>query len=181
MHATICDMITDLVQNAFEAQASEVCLSFKQTPKRWEFAIEDNGTGMSADVLKKATDPFYTDGKKHKNRTVGLGLPFLFQTVDVANGRVHIESKENEGTRIEFAMDCSHIDLPELGDFSTTVVHLMTYNSSINVIIKRQKNENEYEINSLELREVLGDLNDLNSLTLLKEFINAQEESLENS
>ena len=181
MHTTVCDMITDLVQNAFEAQASEVYLLFEQTPKQWEFTIKDNGKGMSSDLLKKATDPFYTNGKKHTNRKVGLGLPFLFQTVDATNGRVDIESKENEGTRIKFNMDCSHIDLPKLGDFAKTVIHLITYNSAINVIIKHTKNGKEYAISSLELKEILGDLNDLNSLTLLKEFINAQEESLENS
>ena len=40
---------------------------------------------MTDEELKKAVDPFYTDGLKHKKRKVGLGLPFMIQAVQQAN------------------------------------------------------------------------------------------------
>jgi len=179
MHATICDMITDLVQNAFEAQATEVRVSFKQTPKEWHLLIKDNGKGMSADLLEKAKDPFFTDGQKHVHRSVGLGLPFLFQTAEATQATARVESKKGQGTQVEFVVDPQQMDLPALGDLSTTWVHLLSHDFGGNLILQREKNKKTYEVSSQELREILGDLNDLSGLSLLKEFMTNQELSLE--
>ena len=46
MHATICDMITDLVQNSIEAHAKEITLNVEETKKNLNIVIADNGKGM---------------------------------------------------------------------------------------------------------------------------------------
>lgn len=178
MHATICDLITDLVQNSIEAHATEINLSVKETRKNLKVVIADNGKGMSAEILEKAKDPFYSDGIKHKHRKVGLGLPFLFQTAEMTGGAAKIESEEGVGTNVSFNLDPQHLDLPMFGNFTTAVVTLMTYGFEGNLTIERSIEQQNYEVSKNELIEVLGDLNDLESLTLLKQFIASQEEEL---
>ena len=68
MHATLCDLITDLVQNSFEADATEITLNVEETGKKLNVVIKDNGKGMSAETLEKAQDPFYSDGKDTKQQ-----------------------------------------------------------------------------------------------------------------
>ena len=72
MHDSIGDMIVDCLQNSVEADASRIVLTVDETPDFLDVCIEDNGKGMSDEELKRATDPFYTDGVKHKHRKVGL-------------------------------------------------------------------------------------------------------------
>lgn len=178
MHATLCDLITDLVQNSIEADAAEITLNIKETETNLKVVIADNGKGMSAETLEKAKDPFWSDGLKHKHRKVGLGLPFLFQTSEMTGGTAQIESKEGVGTTVTFNLDPANVDLPMFGNFATAAVTLMTYGFNGNLTIERTLGEKEYKVSKNELIEALGDLNDLESLTLLKQFIASQEEEL---
>ena len=178
MHATICDMITDLVQNSIEARATEITLKVEENSSNLNVVITDNGKGMDAETLEKAKDPFYSDGQKHKHRKVGLGLPFLFQTAEMTGGTAAIESEKGVGTKVSFSLDPANVDLPEFGNFTTTAVTLMTYGFEGNLTIDRSVNGKEYEVSKAELIDVLGDLNDMESLVLLKQFIEGNEEEL---
>ena len=99
MHAAVCDFILDCLQNSVEAGASEVYLAINQTSRKFSVSIKDNGRGMDEDQLKKAVDPFYTDGIKHKSRKVGLGLPFLIQTVEQDRRRFFDRVGKEQGNR----------------------------------------------------------------------------------
>ena len=178
MHATLCDMITDLVQNSIEARATEITLKIEEANSNLKVVIADNGKGMDAETLAKAKDPFYTDGQKHKHRKVGLGLPFLFQTAEMTGGMATIESQEGSGTTVSFDLDLDNVDLPAFGNFTMTAVTLMTYGFEGNLKIERSVNGKEYEVSKNELTDALGDLNDTESLVLLKNFIASQEEEL---
>ncbi len=133
---------------------------------------------MSAETLERAKDPFWSDGLKHKHRKVGLGLPFLFQTSEATGGSVRIESEEGVGTTVSFSLDKTHVDLPMFGSFTTAAVTLMAYGFEGNLVIKRKLNGKSYELSKNELIDALGDLNDLESLALMKQFIASQEEEL---
>jgi len=178
MHATICDLITDLVQNSIEANAEEITLNVEETESNLKVVIKDNGKGMSAETLEKAKDPFYSDGIKHKHRKVGLGLPFLFQTAEMTGGTADIESEEGIGTTVIFNLDPKNVDLPMFGNFTTAAVRLMTDGFDGNRTIEHSVNGNGYKAPKDELREILGDLNDLESLSLLKQFIEGNEEEI---
>lgn len=178
MHATICDLITDLVQNSIEAGATEITLNVEETKTNLNVVIADNGKGMSAETLEKAKDPFYSDGQKHKHRKVGLGLPFLFQTSEMTGGTAAIESEEGIGTTVTLTLDPAHVDLPMFGNFTTAAVTLMTYGFDGNLTIERSVEGKSYSVAKQELQEALGDLNDLESLTLLKQFIGTNEEEI---
>jgi signal transduction histidine kinase len=61
--------------------------------------VEDNGTGMTPDVLDRVLEPFYTT--KEQGRGTGLGLSMVYGFVEQSGGYFHIKSQENVGTRIE--------------------------------------------------------------------------------
>jgi hypothetical protein len=178
MHATICDMITDLVQNSIEAHAKEITLNVEETKKNLNIVIADNGKGMSAETLEKAKDPFYSDGLKHPHRKVGLGLPFLFQTAEMTGGTATVESEEGAGTTVSVHVDPTHVDLPQFGNFTTAAVTLMAFGFEGNLTLERSFNGRSYSVSKEELIDVLGDLNDTENLVLLKKFIASHEEDI---
>ncbi len=101
MHFSLSDCVLDLVQNSIEAEASQINLCIDQNDRLFSVHIGDNGCGMTEEELKMATDPFYTDGKKHVHRKVGLGLPFLVQTISMTDGTFDIKSEKGVGTSID--------------------------------------------------------------------------------
>lgn len=177
MHATLCDLMTDMIQNAVEADATEIELHLSETAEWIEFEVRDNGKGMNRETQAKATDPFYSNGQKHARR-VGLGLPFLLQTAEAAGGKASVESQEGKGTVIHFCAQAQHLDLPPLGDFAGTAAMMLTLMQSGEMKITRSLNEISYTLSRNELTHVLGELNKSGALTLLKTYAVSQENDL---
>jgi len=178
MHATLCDLMTDIVQNAVEANATRIDLMIREDTEWIQFEVRDNGKGMNSETQAKATDPFYSDGQKHAHRRVGLGLPFLFQTAEAAEGRASIDSEVGRGTVIHFCAKTQHVDLPPIGDLSGSSAMMLTLLPKGEVQIKRSLNGNSYTLTRSELDEALGGLDSAGNLSLLKQFIASQEEDL---
>jgi len=178
VHATLCDLMTDMIQNAVEAGATEIELHFRETAKWIEFEVRDNGKGMNRETQAKAADPFYSNGQKHAHRRVGLGLPFLLQTAEAAGGEATIKSQEGKGTVIHFRAQAQHLDLPPLGDFAGAAAMMLTLMQNGEMKITRSLNADSYTLSRRELEEALGGLNDAGALTLLKTYAVSQENDL---
>jgi len=178
VHATLCDLMTDIIQNAVEADATRIELTIRETDETVEFEVRDNGKGMNQETQAKAIDPFYSDGRKHMRRRVGLGLPFLFQTAEAAGGRAELESQEGAGTVIRFRAQAQHVDLPPFGDFAGTAAMMLTLLPKGDLTITKTRNSEGYSFCRSELQDVLGDLNCAENLRLLKTYIASQEEDL---
>lgn len=170
--------MTDMVQNAVEADATEIGLDFHETAEWIEFEVRDNGKGMNSETQAKAADPFYSDGLKHAHRRVGLGLPFLLQTAEAAGGTASIESQEGTGTVIRFRAQAQHVDLPPLGDFAGTAAMMLTLLQNGEMKIVRSLNGNAYALSRCELEDAIGDLNSSGSLILLRDYVHSQENHL---
>lgn len=183
MHASICDFLTDIVQNSFEAASSEVRLTIEQTEDFFDFIVQDNGKGMSIDHLKRALDPFFSDGTKHKKRKVGLGLPFLKQMIEAIDGEFSISSEKGKGTIVSCKIPLSHIDTPPLGDIPSTFSTLFSYPSTAEMIINRSATRagkrEEYEVSKGELLEVLQEVTRVSEMMLMKTFLQSQEAAIE--
>ena len=177
MHFTIADLITDIAQNGIEAGSSKVEIEVNEDGKEFRFLIKDNGKGMTEEELKRAIDPFVTDGKKHPNRKVGLGLPFLIQMTEMSGGGWDIKSEKGKGTSVTAWFDSSNVDMPPVGDVAGMFRTILMFESKAEVIIRRKKLADEYEVSKSELDEALGGLENAGSLVLLDQYLRSLEEN----
>lgn len=62
-------------------------------------SVTDEGEGMDADTLRRATEPFFTT--KGVGRGTGLGLPMVLGMAEQCGGRLEIHSVPSRGTTAE--------------------------------------------------------------------------------
>ena len=183
MHLSLCDFLSDVVQNGIEAGAGLIEVVIEQTTETIEFSVSDNGKGMSDKLLQRVLDPFYTDGVKHANRKVGLGLPFLVQATEAAEGSFSIESQEGEGTQVKFGFNLNHIDCPPIGDIALTILSLLIYEGDYEAVVRRilhhKGGVEEYTVERSQLEGILGDFASGDNLYLLREYLRSQEAALD--
>jgi hypothetical protein len=180
MHFSLTDMVTDITQNAIEAGSDLVELELSEDGKEFRFLVKDNGKGMTEEELKRAIDPFYTDGVKHPHRKVGLGLPFLIQTAEQSGGGWDIKSEKGRGTTVTAWFDSANVDTPPVGDLPGMFRTILMFDSKAEIVIRRKKftngTEDEYEIVKSEVAEAVGSFEDAGSLVLLGEYLKSLEE-----
>ena len=176
MHFSLADIVTDITQNAVEAGAQLVELDVIEDEKEFRFIVKDNGKGMTEEEIKKAVDPFVTDGIKHPHRKVGLGLPFLIQTAEQSGGGADIKSEKGKGTTVTAWFDVKNLDIPPTGDVAGMFRSILMFNSKAEIKIRRRKLNEEYDICKSELAEVIGGFEEVSSLVLLKDYLNSLEE-----
>jgi|GEM_PF-5333068 len=95
---TLLSIFISLVRNSFDAGAKAVSLNIKRATNHIEFYLKDNGSGMSSEVLKRATDPFFTTKKTGEG--MGLGLFLVQLTVERLKGTLRIESSSKIGSSV---------------------------------------------------------------------------------
>ena len=177
MHFTICDFLIDIIQNGIEAGGKQIKVSLEEDGKQFSTQIQDDGSGMSAEQIRRALDPFYTNGVKHPGRRVGLGLPFLQQAVDSLGGSLDIQSSVGQGTSVIFSFPLDHIDTPPLGDLVGTLVQAFTFVDEYELSVTRVKPGNAYMVSRSELASALGELETVGSITLLREYLESLEDT----
>jgi hypothetical protein len=180
VHYSLCDIAFDITQNAVESGAGEVAVSFDETPARLSIVVRDSGRGMTKEQLGRAVDPFYTDGVKHAVRKVGLGLPFMIQTVEATGGEWGIDSEPGKGTEVRFSFDLTNVDSPPVGDRVSFFAHAMLFEGGYELVLQRKRSggggaELEWEARRSELVEALGGFDDALSVALLRDFFESQE------
>jgi hypothetical protein len=180
MHYALGDYVLDIAQNAVEAGSAEVRVDFDETDEAFSVAIQDNGCGMGDEELARALDPFYSDGKKHAARRVGLGLPFLKQATEQANGSFSIVSEKGKGTRVAFSFPKDNVDTPPLENVPALFLSLLCLPGEHEFVIRRtrggKKRPLRYELSRRALSEAVGGLERGDSLSLLREYLVSQEE-----
>ncbi len=179
MHFAICDFLLDLVQNSVEANAKTIRVDIFEEQGRVDVVVEDDGKGMSEDELERAKDPFYTDGHKHARRKVGLGIPFLLQSLELAGGSHTFSSHKGEGTRLSFSFPAEGLDTPPLGDVAGMLLSSMCFDGNYELIAHRRTSSGDidYEIRRSEILEAVGTLTDAGALVSVQEFLASQEAS----
>ncbi len=93
-------VVTNLTRNALDASGDDgrVELTIAAASDALVLAFEDRGSGMSAEALARAGEPFFTT--KEAGRGMGLGL-FLARTlVTQLGGSLDIDSSLGRGTRV---------------------------------------------------------------------------------
>jgi len=99
--SALAHAVMNLSVNAVDAMPEGGTLVFRTRNlglDRVEVTVEDDGCGMSEDVLSRAMDPFFTT--KATGKGTGLGLALVFATVKAHGGNLDIQSGPGRGTRV---------------------------------------------------------------------------------
>jgi signal transduction histidine kinase len=89
--------LTNIIINAIEAMPplkGELELTTRSAPNKFIMMIKDNGCGISKQNLKKIFTPFFTQ----KAGGLGVGLSATSDILRSNHIRIHVKSKEGEGT-----------------------------------------------------------------------------------
>lgn len=96
--------VRNLIQNAIDASPSTSTIQVRAEAlaENWRLLVEDQGSGMSPDVLQRVGEPFFTT--KEPGRGMGLGLYLTQNVLRRLNATLHFTSKPGEGTVAEVVL-----------------------------------------------------------------------------
>ncbi len=179
MHFAISDFVLDLVQNSVEAGAKTIVVSVEEDAGWIRLEVVDDGKGMDEGDLLRAKDPFYTDGTKHRFRKVGLGIPFLLQSLEQAGGDHSLESTKGRGTRFSFRFPADGVDTPPMGDLSGLFLSAMCFEGEYEFKARHRAPASgiDYEIKRSEIIEAVGDMGSADALVSVREYLASHEAS----
>ncbi|MBE5781937.1 MAG: sensor histidine kinase [Clostridiales bacterium] len=146
--------ILDLAQNSVRAEAKLVSLSVLLDEKGMlSIIIEDDGSGMSEELLSRVQSPFATT---RTTRKVGLGIPMMAENCRLAGGNLSLESTLGKGTKLTATMDTKSIDCLPLGDLAGTVTTLVSANpEKPDFLLHCQSPRGEMQFDTREIRAAL--------------------------
>lgn len=149
--------ILDVTNNSIRGRAKQIHVTLKESEKEdlLSIIIEDDGIGMSPELVAQLKDPFVTS---RTTRKVGLGIPLLYDTCRWCDGNLLIQSQGGEGTCVKATMVRSHIDRPPLGNIGLTMTTLMSGDEGVNITFRYIWEEEVFEISTHSLRDILDDV-----------------------
>lgn len=180
MHATLCRMVLDLIQNSIEAKASHIWVKWIEKKGVLQLRLKDDGCGMDSQTLAQAWNPWVSDLRKHPNRRVGLGLPFLAQTVETAKGRAALASKKGRGTRLSFTLNLNELDCPPVGNVGDLWVSALLFDGNYHLSIQQKRISETgqrlaYRLNRKKLIAQFGNLQTVENGLRLKRWVQSCE------
>lgn len=151
--------ILDIAENSITAGATliRIRLLDRRNENSFIIEIEDNGKGMTEDLVQKALDPFFTS---RTTRSVGLGLSLLAQSAGETGGDITIKSTAGTGTKVIAQFKPAHIDMKPLGDIAETLMVLIAGKPEIDFTFDYDYDKNEEPL-SFDTREVRADLENI--------------------
>jgi anti-sigma regulatory factor (Ser/Thr protein kinase) len=159
--------ILDIAQNSISANASCVHIRIIEDNPKDELTIEieDNGKGMSEELLAKVESPFITT---RTTRKVGLGISFFKEAAEDAGGSFSIRSAVGEGTTVTARFQKSHIDRQPLGDIVGTVTALILLSPDVDFSLTYAVDQKRFDFSTREAKEMLGGEVKINSPEIIK-------------
>lgn len=104
-------IIRNLITNAikFTNKGGEISINVENTETDTVIIISDNGVGMSDDILKNLFIVSNTTKGTNSESGTGLGLLLVKNFIDKHNGKIEVESKENEGSKFKITLPYKNI------------------------------------------------------------------------
>ena len=65
-----------------------------------------------------------------------------------------------------------------MGNLPQAILSLFNFDGDFDLVFRHRKGGNEYEISRLELKDAVGGFDSVEGLSLAREFLESQEESL---
>ena len=175
--------ILDITENSVKAGAELTSILIDEENNTLRLTIEDNGSGMSEEILKGVTDPFYTT---RTTRKVGMGLPLLKLAAEQTGGEMTVTSVSsdvdpvNHGTKVNALFYQDSIDFTPLGDVVSTICTLIQGHPDTDFYFRHrilnQDNDVLVELDTRQIREVLDGvpLNEYEVIKWIEEYLNDQ-------
>ena len=169
--------ILDIAMNSVKAGAENIAIALDETPTQLTITITDDGCGMSEEVVRRLSDPFYTT---RTTRKVGMGVPFYLLAAEQTGGSVRIDSvpapDPRHGTVITAVFRTDHIDSTPLGDIISTVTTLIHGYPDIDLSFTHTFPDHEVALSTRQIKEMLGDIpiNSLEILNWIRDFLEEQ-------
>jgi len=162
--------ILDIAENSVKARATLVQILIEETEETLTLTIADNGCGMTEEILKSVSDPFYTT---RTTRRVGMGIPLLKMAAELTGGEVTITSRHesaepvHHGTEVVARFFKNHIDFTPMGDVISSVTTLIQGHPETEFLFRHEKGGEAVELDTRQVREILGGDVPLNSFEVL--------------
>lgn len=97
----LSQVLINLVKNSIEAIEKDktgiINISAKIKQNKYFLTIEDNGEGMTKEILSKIKEPFFTT----KRRGSGLGVSLVYEIMEAHNAKIEYESEYGKGTKVK--------------------------------------------------------------------------------
>ncbi len=164
--------LLDIAENSVSAQADTIQISVEENhaTDRLRMSVEDNGKGMSAEMVARVVDPFVTS---RTTRKVGLGIPLLKAAAEACEGGLAIQSSLGKGTCITVEFQQSHIDRMPMGNLASTILTLVVGSPEVHWIFTYTVNGQTFEFDDQPVKEALEGvpLSDPAILAYLREML----------
>jgi PAS domain S-box-containing protein len=100
------ETLVHILKNAVEAlpDGGTITVSTEREDSQVVIRVQDEGTGIAADVLLHVFEPFYTTKGPQRN---GLGLSIAYGTITRYGGEIDIASEEGAGTTVTIRLSAS--------------------------------------------------------------------------
>ncbi len=154
--------ILDITENSVKAKATLVGINITEEGDRLTVSIVDNGIGMTEEIIRNVTDPFYTT---RTTRKVGMGLPLFKFAAEQTGGTLSIQSRHFEsfpescGTTVTATFYKNHIDFTPLGDVISSLTTLIQGHPDVDFVFRHDIDGNTVvSLDTRELRAVLEDV-----------------------
>ncbi len=153
--------VLDIAKNSVKARATLIGISLVEEGNKLTLTITDDGCGMKPEVVETVVNPFYTT---RTTRKVGMGIPLLILAAEQTGGTVTVSSRHEEaypdshGTAVTAVFYTDHIDFTPIGDLVSSIETLIMGSPEIDFTFVHDMNGHRVELDTRQLREVLGDV-----------------------
>ena len=98
-------LLINLIDNAVKAGKEGDSILLEAT--EGGISVTDHGKGIPEEEISRVTEAFYMVDKSRSKKAggIGLGLALCSQIAALHHGRLHIESKVGQGTRVSILFE----------------------------------------------------------------------------
>ena len=146
--------LLDIAENSISAKADTIRINVVEnhTSDRLRMSVEDNGKGMSEEMVARVADPFVTS---RTTRKVGLGIPLLKAAAEACDGGLVIQSELGKGTCVTVEFQLSHIDRMPMGDLAETILTLVVGSPEVHWIFNYTVDGKTFSFDDQPVKEAL--------------------------
>jgi PAS domain S-box-containing protein len=112
-------IVSNLVSNAVKYLNVQgtLELSYQLHGQTLTVVVADDGIGVPEGEVGKLFTKFYraSNAQSHQTEGTGLGLYIVKQSVDLLDGQIEVESKEDQGARFSIVLPVKVVSIQEIG------------------------------------------------------------------